>query len=84
MSSAATTRRLTHEELFFVAAGHAAIRVGEETVDAPAGTFVYVSDPEVVRGATALAPDTILLAIGGEPGRAFEVSSWEKQYAGDE
>ena len=42
-----------HEELFFVAAGHAAIRVGEETVDAPAGTFVYVRDPEVVRGATA-------------------------------
>jgi hypothetical protein len=44
-----------HEELFFVATGHAAIKVGEETMDAPAGTFVYVSDPEVVRGATALA-----------------------------
>jgi hypothetical protein len=73
-----------HEELFFVAAGHAAIRVGEETVDAPAGTFVYVSDPEVVRGATALEPNTTLLAVGGEPGKAFEVSVWEKEYAGDE
>ena len=53
-------------------------------MDAPAGTFVYVRDPEVVRGATALAPDTILLAVGGEPGKAFEVSSWERQSAGDE
>ena len=73
-----------HEELFFVAGGHVAIRVGEETVDAPAGTFVYVRDPEVVRAATAIAPDTTLLAVGGEPGKAFEVSSWEQQYLGDE
>lgn len=73
-----------HEELFFVAAGRAAIRVGGETVDAPAGTFVYVSDPEVVRGATALEPGTTLVAVGGEPGKAFEVSPWEQQYLGDE
>ena len=73
-----------HEELFFVAAGRAAIRVGGETVDAPAGTFVAVPDPEVVRGATALAPGTTLVAVGGEPGKAFEVSSWEQQYLGDE
>lgn len=72
-----------HEELFFVAAGCAAIRVGDRIVEAPAGTFVYVRDPEVVRGATALEPATTLLAIGGEPGKAFEVSPWEAQYLGD-
>lgn len=73
-----------HEELFFVAAGRAAIRVGGETVDAPVGTFVYVPDPEVVRGATALAPGTTLVAVGGEPGKAFEVSAWEQEYFGDD
>jgi mannose-6-phosphate isomerase-like protein (cupin superfamily) len=72
-----------HEELFYVAEGRAAIRVGGETVDAPAGTFVYVPDPEVLRGATALAPGTTLLAVGGEPGRAFAVSAWEEEYAAD-
>ncbi|MGH3041945.1 MAG: hypothetical protein ACRDNG_09460 [Gaiellaceae bacterium] len=71
-----------HEELFFVAAGRAAIRVGSETVDAPVGTFVYVPDPEVVRGATALEPGTRLVAVGGEPGKAFEVSPWEQEYFG--
>lgn len=67
-----------HEELFYVASGRAAIRVAGETVDAPAGTFVHVPDPEILRGATALEPGTTLLAVGGEPGKAFEVSAWER------
>jgi mannose-6-phosphate isomerase-like protein (cupin superfamily) len=73
-----------HEELFFVASGRAAITVAGETVDAPAGTFVHIPDPEVARGATALEPGTTLVAIGGEPGKAYEVSRWEQQHLGDE
>lgn len=69
-----------HEELYYVASGRASVKVGDETVDAPAGTFVYVRDPEVVRGATALEAGTTLLAVGGEPGKAFEVSPWEGEY----
>ena len=69
-----------HEELFYVASGRAALRVGDETVDASPGTFVYVEDPAVVRGATALEPGTIMIAIGGQPGSAFEVSHWEREY----
>jgi mannose-6-phosphate isomerase-like protein (cupin superfamily) len=72
-----------HEELFFVVSGRAAIRVAGETVDAPAGTFVHVPDPEVLRGATALEPGTTLLAVGGEPGKAFVVSEWERRYEDD-
>jgi mannose-6-phosphate isomerase-like protein (cupin superfamily) len=72
-----------HEELFYVATGRAAIRVDGETVDAPAGTFVHIPDPAAVRGATALEPGTILLAVGGEPGKAFEVSPWERRYEDD-
>jgi hypothetical protein len=72
-----------HEELFFVGSGHAVVTVGEESVDAPAGTFVHVPDPEVVRGATALEAGTTLLVVGGEPGRAYEVSPWERKYLPD-
>jgi hypothetical protein len=72
--------RTRHEELFFVASGRASFTIGDETVEAPAGTFVYVPDPDVARGATALEPETTLLAVGGEPGKAFEVSPWERKY----
>jgi hypothetical protein len=73
-----------HEELFFVAAGRAAVKVGDETVEARAGTFIHVPDPAVVRGATALEPGTTLIAVGGEPGTAFAVSPWERKYVTDE
>jgi hypothetical protein len=73
-----------HEELFLVVSGRVAIRVSDQAVDAPAGTFVHVPDPEVVRGATALEPGTTLLAVGGEPGKAFEISDWERRYVDDE
>ena len=42
-----------HEELFYVAHGRATFVVDGEEVDAPAGTFVYVRDPDVRRGAVA-------------------------------
>ena len=73
-----------HEELFYVASGRVSFKVGDETLEVPAGTFVYVPDPAVARGATALEPGTTLLAVGGEPGKAFEVSSWERKYVDGE
>lgn len=65
------------EELYFVAAGRAAFTIAGERVDAPAGTFVAVRDPAVVRAAVAEAPDTVVLAVGGVRGAAFEPSGWE-------
>ena len=65
-----------HEELYFVATGHATFELGDEEVDAPAGTVVFVRDPAVRRGAVAKA-DTTVLVVGGIPGRAFEPSPWE-------
>jgi tetratricopeptide (TPR) repeat protein len=66
-----------HEELYFVAAGHATFELGGEEVDAPAGTLVFVRDPAVRRGAMASEGDTTVLVVGGIPGRAFEPSPWE-------
>jgi len=69
-----------HEELYFVAAGAATFTIGGDTVDAGAGTFVYVPDPEARRSAVAGEPGTTVLVFGGEPGEAFTVSSWEQKY----
>ena len=72
-----------HEELFFVATGHAAFRVGEEEIDAPAGTFVFVRDPEMTRAAVAHEAGTTVPAVGGEPGAPYSISPWERKYLGE-
>ena len=66
-----------HEELYFVARGHAVFTLDGEEVDAPAGTFVFVSDPQVRRGAVGLGEGTTVLVVGGVPGKAFRASPWE-------
>jgi len=66
-----------HEELYFVASGHAVFTVEGEEVDAPTGTFVFVSDPQARRGAVGLEEGTTVLVVGGVPGTAFRASPWE-------
>jgi len=68
-----------HEELFLVVSGHATFTVDVEEFDAPAGTFVYVPDPDTRRGAVAREPGTVLLAVGAEPGAVFRPSSWDTE-----
>ncbi len=69
-----------HEELFLVASGHATFTVEGDEVDAPAGTLVFVSDPEARRGAVAREAGTTILVFGAEPGVAYSVSEWEREY----
>jgi len=64
------------EELYLVTQGRAVFELDGERRDAPAGTFVYVQ-PEVRRTAFAEEPGTTIVAIGGVPGKAYEVSGWE-------
>jgi quercetin dioxygenase-like cupin family protein len=64
------------EELYLVQAGRARFELDGESVDAPAGTFVY-AEPGVKRTAYAEEPGTTLLAIGAQPGVVFEPSGWE-------
>jgi tetratricopeptide (TPR) repeat protein len=65
------------EELYVVLRGRARFTLNGEDVEVPSGTFLFVRDPAVKRGATALEPDTAVLAVGGRPGEAFAPSSWE-------
>lgn len=65
-----------HEELYFVSNGRATFTVAGDTIEAPAGTFVFVQR-EAVRSAVARESGTTLLAIGAPVGEAFRVSDWE-------
>jgi tetratricopeptide (TPR) repeat protein len=71
-----TEATLGHEEVYVVVRGHALFTVDGEEVDAPAGTLVFLDDPQQRRAARAKEPGTTVLAIGGVPG-THEVSSWE-------
>ena len=60
------------EELYIVLDGTATFELDGETVDAPAGTFVFVR-PEVRRKATG---DGTLLVVGAKPGEAYQGLNW--------
>jgi tetratricopeptide (TPR) repeat protein len=72
---------LGHEEVYIVLSGRATFRLGQETLDAPAGTIVFVRDPSVVRHARAEEPDTHVLAVGGPRDDVYEPSAWEDFFA---
>ena len=65
-----------HEELYLVQTGHARFELDGETVDAPVGTLVF-APPNVRRTAFAEEPGTTLIALGGTPGKVYEVGGWE-------
>ena len=71
-----TEEQLGHEEIYFVHTGHAVFEIDGESVDAPAGTLVYLDDVKQRRHAVAKEPGTTVLAIGGVPG-THESSPWE-------
>jgi hypothetical protein len=64
------------EELYLVQWGRVRFELDGNTVDAPAGTFVY-AEPGVKRTAFAEAPGTTIVVVGGTPGQVYEVSGWE-------
>ena len=78
-----TERSLGHEEVYVVLAGRATFTLGDETLDAPAGTIVFVRDPEVKRHARAEEPGTSVLAVGGPRDAAYEPSPWEDYFAAE-
>jgi mannose-6-phosphate isomerase-like protein (cupin superfamily) len=69
-----------HQELYVVLTGRARFRIDGETVDAPAGTLVFLPEPSARRHAVAQEDGTTVLALGGEPGAPYEVSAWEWRF----
>jgi mannose-6-phosphate isomerase-like protein (cupin superfamily) len=65
------------DELYVVVRGHARFEVDGDTVDAPEGTLVYIPAGPTVRTAFAEEAGTMVLAVGGTRGKAFEDHGWE-------
>ncbi len=65
-----------HEEMYVVLRGRATFALGDDEVDAPAGTIVFVR-PDTKRGAIAAEDGTAVLGVGAKPGVVFEPSPWE-------
>lgn len=78
-----TEESLGHEEIYVVLQGRATFTLDDETLDAPAGTVVFVRDPKVKRHAQAAEADTAVLAVGGPRGAAYEPSPWEDYFAAE-
>jgi tetratricopeptide (TPR) repeat protein len=72
-----TEQSLGHQEVYVVLTGRATFELDGETLDAPAGTIVFLADPGTRRYARSAEPDTTVLAVGGKPGEAYTPSAWE-------
>ena len=69
-----------HEEMYVVLRGRATFTLGDDEIDAPAGTLVFAR-PGTRRGAIATEDGTAVLAVGAKPGIVFEPSPWEDIFA---
>jgi tetratricopeptide (TPR) repeat protein len=69
-----------HQELYVVLRGAARFTLDGEEYVVPAGSLVFLPDPTTRRHATAAAPDSLVLAVGGQEGKAYEVSHWEDRF----
>jgi tetratricopeptide (TPR) repeat protein len=76
-----TELQLGHEEIYLVLRGRARFTIGDDEHELRQGQLVLVRDPALRRGAVALDEDTVVLALGGKPGEAYQVSAWEAMFA---
>jgi tetratricopeptide (TPR) repeat protein len=72
---------LLHEEMYLVVRGRVRFTVGDEEHELGQGQLVFLRDPTLRRGAVAVTDDAAVLAIGGKPGEAHEISAWEYTFA---
>jgi mannose-6-phosphate isomerase-like protein (cupin superfamily) len=78
-----TEKTLGHEEVYIVLSGRATFTLDGESLDAPAGTAVFIREPAVKRHARAEEPGTAVLAVGGPRDAAYAPSAWEWSFAAE-
>ena len=76
-----TEGQLGHEEIYLVLRGRVKFTVDGNEHELGQGQLVFVRDPSLKRAGVALTDDAAVLAVGGKPGEAFEVSAWETWFA---
>ncbi|HEX5450302.1 MAG TPA: tetratricopeptide repeat protein [Gaiellaceae bacterium] len=72
-----TESELGHEEIYLVLRGRIRFTAGDDEHELSQGQLIFMRDPSLKRGAVALTDDAAVLAVGGKPGEAYEVSAWE-------
>ena len=76
-----TEAQLGHEEIYLVLRGRVRFTVDGNKHELGPGQLVFVRDPSLKRGGVALTDDAAVLAVGGKPGQAHEISAWEYTFA---
>jgi len=76
-----TEGQLGHEEIYLVLRGRVKFTIDGNDHELGQGQLVFVRDPSLKRAGVALTDDAAVLAIGGKPGEAFEISAWETWFA---
>ena len=64
------------QELYFVHRGSVRVTLDGEQHEAGEGAMIAI-EPEVSRKIESTSSPTTLVAIGGTPGKAYEVGAWE-------
>src|SRR3954464_2488311 len=77
-----TEGQLEHEEIYLVLRGRGRFTIDGNAHELGPGQLVFVRDPSRKRGAVALTDDAAVLAVGGKPGQAHEISAWTCGEAG--
>lgn len=72
-----TESELGHEEIYLVLRGRIRFTAGDDEHELSQGQLIFMRDPSLKRGAVALTDDAAVLAVGGKPGEAYEISAWE-------
>jgi quercetin dioxygenase-like cupin family protein len=72
-----TESQLEHEEIYLVLRGRIRFTAGDDEHELSQGQLIFLRDPSLKRGATALTEDAAVLAIGAKPGEPYETSAWE-------
>jgi tetratricopeptide (TPR) repeat protein len=72
-----TEGQLEHQEIYLVLRGRVRFTIDGNEHELGPGQLVFVRDPSLKRGGVALTDDAAVLAVGGRPGQAHEVSTWE-------
>jgi len=70
-----------HEEIYLVLRGRVRFTVADDEHELGPGQLVFVRDPSLRRSAVGLTDDAAVLAVGGKPGEAHEISAWEYTFA---
>ena len=68
------------EELYIVLSGCATFTVGGDDIEAPAGTLIYIRDPQAERVGFAKQDGTVVLSLGATAGTAYEPSGWDTSF----